>query len=90
MYLAPCWTTTVRGYAVVLVFGLTCASLVTQGANECIGNGHAQSHSEGKKMIIPRVSYLRTYSTPCPADPARVFAVGILRRAPRSPKGARR
>jgi hypothetical protein len=50
MYLAPCWTTTVRGYAVIPVFGLTCASLIAQGANECIGNNHAQSHSEGKNI----------------------------------------
>ena len=90
MYLAPCWTTTVRGNAVIPVFGLTCASLTAQGENECIGNDHAQSHSEGKYIIIPRISCILAYSTPCAADPARVFAVGIFRRAPRGPKGARR
>src|SRR6266699_3297330 len=90
MYLAPCWTTTVRGYAVIPVFGLTCASPIAQGANERIGNGHAQSHSEGKNITIPRISCLLAYSIPCPADPVRVFAVGIFRRAPRGPKGARR
>lgn len=58
MYLAPCWTTTVRGYAVIQVFGLTCASLIAQGANECIGNDHAQSHSEGKNMTILQYTFL--------------------------------
>jgi hypothetical protein len=90
MYLVPCWTTTVRGYAIVPVFGLTCTSLIAQGANECIGNDHAQSHSEGENITIPRISCLLAYSTPFPADPARVFAAGVFRRASRGPKGARR
>ncbi len=50
MYLAPCWTITVRGCAVIAVFGLTCDSLVAQGGNEHIGNDHAQSQSEGKNV----------------------------------------
>jgi hypothetical protein len=68
MYLAPCWTTTVRGYAVITAFGLTCASLIAQGANECIGNDHAQSHSEGKNMTIPQIPCL-AYSAPAQPIP---------------------
>ncbi len=40
--------TTVRDSAVIPVFRLTRTSPVAQGANEHIGNDHAQPRSEGK------------------------------------------
>ena len=90
MYLAPCWTTTVRGCAVIPVLELTRASLVTQGGNEHIRDGRAQSLSEGKNMAI-NFHIIPAYPTPTSsANSARVFAIGIFRGTPGGPKGTRR
>jgi hypothetical protein len=41
----------VHDSAVIPVFGLTCTSLVAQGANERIGDDHVQPRSEGKPFL---------------------------------------
>ena len=87
MYLAPFWTTTVRGYAVIPVFGLTCVSLIAQGANECIGNYYPQSHSEGKNIAIPRISCLLAYSHPVQPIPLEYLRLASFDEPPEGRKG---
>lgn len=82
MYLAPCWTTTVRGCAVIPVLELTRASLVTQGGNEHIRNDRAQSLSEGKNMAINSILSLLTQHLPRQPIPLEYLRLGSFEGPP--------